>query len=57
MMERNLNGVSFLSANTDAQSLARSKAPVRIQLGEIEMAGKILKISRKRSDGRFRCGF
>ncbi|PRP76096.1 cell division protein [Planoprotostelium fungivorum] len=34
MMERNLNGVSFLSANTDAQSLARSKAPVRIQLGK-----------------------
>ncbi|MEZ5938902.1 MAG: cell division protein FtsZ [Hyphomonadaceae bacterium] len=33
MIEANLQGVEFLAANTDAQALARSKAPTQIQLG------------------------
>jgi cell division protein FtsZ len=33
MIEANLQGVEFIAANTDAQALVRSKAPVKIQLG------------------------
>ena len=33
MIEAGLDGVDFVVANTDAQALAQSKAPVRIQLG------------------------
>ena len=33
MINADLQGVEFIVANTDAQSLASSKAPVRIQLG------------------------
>jgi len=33
MIEAGLDGVEFVVANTDAQALAQSKAPVRIQLG------------------------
>src|SRR3990170_531439 len=33
MIGGKLNGVEFLVANTDAQSLDASRAPVRIQLG------------------------
>lgn len=34
MVEAGVEGVEFLAANTDAQALRASKAPVRIQLGE-----------------------
>jgi len=34
MIAANLQGVKFIAANTDAQALEISKAPVRIQLGE-----------------------
>ncbi len=34
MIESNLQGVKFIAANTDGQSLETSKAPVKIQLGE-----------------------
>jgi cell division protein FtsZ len=33
MIEKELDGVEFVVANTDAQALAQSKAPVRIQMG------------------------
>src|ERR1700753_475671 len=33
MIEAGLDGVEFVVANTDAQALAQSKAPVRLQLG------------------------
>jgi len=39
MIEANLQGVEFVAANTDAQALARSQAPVRIQLGAERTAG------------------
>lgn len=34
MIDENLEGVEFISANTDAQALAASKAPCAIQLGK-----------------------
>jgi cell division protein FtsZ len=34
MISSNLQGVKFIAANTDAQALEVSKAPVKIQLGE-----------------------
>ncbi|MGY9053038.1 MAG: cell division protein FtsZ, partial [Rhodobacterales bacterium] len=34
MIEKNLDGVDFIVANTDAQALQLSKASIRIQLGE-----------------------
>ena len=34
MISSNLRGVKFIAANTDAQALEISKAPIRIQLGE-----------------------
>lgn len=34
MIEANLQGVKFIIANTDAQSLDLSRAPVKIQIGE-----------------------
>lgn len=34
MIESNLQGVKFIAANTDAQSLEVSKAPVKLQMGE-----------------------
>ncbi|MEE9226776.1 MAG: cell division protein FtsZ [Acidobacteriota bacterium] len=34
MVEKNLQGVEFIAANTDRQSLRASKAAVKIQLGE-----------------------
>ena len=34
MIEKNLDGVDFIVANTDAQALQLSKASTRIQLGE-----------------------
>jgi cell division protein FtsZ len=39
MIEANLQGVEFVVANTDAQALARSKAPTQIQLGVARTAG------------------
>jgi len=33
MIDSDLKGVEFISANTDIQALSKSKAPVRIQLG------------------------
>jgi cell division protein FtsZ len=33
MISYNLNGVDFIAANTDAQALAASKSPMKIQLG------------------------
>jgi len=33
MIEKQLEGVEFVSANTDAQALAQSRAPVKIQMG------------------------
>jgi cell division protein FtsZ len=34
MIESKLHGVKFIAANTDAQSLEMSKAPVKLQIGE-----------------------
>ena len=34
MLKSKLEGVDFISANTDAQTLARSRAPMLLQLGE-----------------------
>lgn len=34
MIDENLQGVEFISINTDAQALANSKAPVRVQIGK-----------------------
>lgn len=34
MIEDNLEGVEFISVNTDCQALARSKAAVKVQIGE-----------------------
>jgi cell division protein FtsZ len=34
MMEEGIKGVEFIAANTDAQALTLSKAPVRVRLGE-----------------------
>ncbi len=34
MIEAGIKGVDFIAANTDAQSLSRSQAPVKIQIGE-----------------------
>jgi len=34
MIDDNVEGIDFIAVNTDAQALHRSKAPVRIQLGE-----------------------
>ena len=34
MIESNLQGVKFIAANTDAQALEISKAPIKIQIGE-----------------------
>src|ERR1700754_443784 len=39
MIDANLQGVEFVVANTDAQALVRSKAPVHIQLGIGKTAG------------------
>jgi cell division protein FtsZ len=39
MIDANLQGVEFVVANTDAQALLRSKAPVHIQLGVGKTAG------------------
>lgn len=34
MIEDSVDGVDFISVNTDSQALTRSKAPVKIQIGE-----------------------
>ena len=34
MMEEGIQGVEFISANTDAQALTQSRAPVRVRLGD-----------------------
>lgn len=34
MMSENVTGVEFVCANTDAQALSRSNAPLKVQLGE-----------------------
>jgi len=34
MMEEGIQGVEFISANTDAQALTMSRAPVRVRLGD-----------------------
>ena len=34
MVREDIQGVEFISMNTDAQALAISESPVRIQLGE-----------------------
>jgi len=34
MMEEGIQGVEFIAANTDAQALMLSKAPIRVRLGE-----------------------
>ncbi len=39
MIDANLQGVEFIAANTDAQALVRSKAPVHIQLGASKTQG------------------
>jgi cell division protein FtsZ len=39
MIEANLQGVEFIAANTDAQALVRSKAPVHVQLGAARTEG------------------
>ncbi|MFA5859210.1 MAG: cell division protein FtsZ [Elusimicrobiota bacterium] len=40
MIEERFDGVTFISANTDAQVLRLSKAPIKIQLGEKLTEGK-----------------
>ena len=39
MIEANLRGVEFIAANTDAQALVRSRAPVHVQLGAARTEG------------------
>jgi cell division protein FtsZ len=39
MIDAKLQGVEFVAANTDAQALVRSKAPLQIQLGVARTAG------------------
>ncbi|MCA8902810.1 MAG: cell division protein FtsZ, partial [Hyphomonas sp.] len=39
MIEANLQGVEFIVANTDAQALARARAPIKIQLGPVTTSG------------------
>ncbi len=39
MIVSNLEGVKFMAANTDAQALEDSKAPIKIQLGETKTEG------------------
>jgi cell division protein FtsZ len=39
MIDGKLQGVEFVAANTDAQALVRSKAPIQIQLGVARTAG------------------
>jgi len=39
MIQRGLEGVEFIAANTDAQALDRSLAPVKIQLGSVLTRG------------------
>lgn len=34
MIEAGVQGVEFIAVNTDAQALNRSKAPVKMQIGE-----------------------
>jgi cell division protein FtsZ len=34
MIDGDLRGVDFIAANTDAQALQKSRAPLKIQLGE-----------------------
>jgi hypothetical protein len=34
MIEEGIEGVEFIAANTDAQALALSKAPLRVRLGD-----------------------
>ena len=34
MMEEGIQGVEFIAANTDAQALTLSRAPVRVRLGD-----------------------
>ena len=40
MIDLNLGGVDFIAANTDAQALRMSKAPVKLQLGERLTGGR-----------------
>src|SRR3972149_6663795 len=39
MIEEGLQGVEFIAANTDAQALSRSLAPLQLQLGARRTAG------------------
>ncbi len=39
MMTRGLSGVEFICANTDAQALKRSSAPIQVQLGSTQTRG------------------
>src|SRR6201995_224814 len=39
MIEAGLDGVEFVVANTDAQALSQSKAPIRIQIGALTTEG------------------
>ncbi|MDR0251322.1 MAG: cell division protein FtsZ [Burkholderiales bacterium] len=39
MMARGLSGVEFICANTDAQALKRSSAPIQLQLGSTQTRG------------------
>ena len=34
MIEEGIEGVEFITANTDAQALTLSKAPIRVRLGD-----------------------
>ena len=34
MIEEGIEGVEFIAANTDAQALTLSKAPIRVRLGD-----------------------
>ena len=46
MMEAGLTGVEFIATNTDRQALARSRAPIKLQLGKGLGAGSKPEIGR-----------
>lgn len=37
MIASNMQGVEFIAANTDCQALDVSKAPIKIQMGELSL--------------------
>jgi hypothetical protein len=54
MIASNLQGVKFIAANTDAQALEISQAPIRIQLVPIPMSAGMRPLKTKRISAK-RC--